>query len=392
MRRDGSAHSSAERGAGLELIQSRPSRVDSFRAARTESGVALEVGFEAGALDGREVRITDRIELTRTAAAHLLVALEQAVARSGGGGARTGREAPSHSREAEASGTRTPDRRAAASSEPPAGRLMRLIGELDVPHQCERSFRLAQGELLANRFLLTMNLADIRGDALHRVLQIGRELAMPADLEAQAAQRFSEAICVHFGFEETPVGDVCKIYLERAIPEEERRVAARDGRPVLVHTGFKWNVSRRSQVVTRYLWYPGKSLPAVRDRIIEIHGGRRADSAVGLALDVLGLAAARTSFEQVPYIEAVEDGNARLSFDLNLYATDLQLQDAQPVLHAMRDHFGVSPSRFQAVYDTARRHTFGHLAGGLHRDGSEFLSVYYGVQGSLRFASGLGRR
>jgi hypothetical protein len=269
---------------------------------------------------------------------------------------------------------------------------MRLVREMDVPHQYERSFRMARGELLSNRFLLTMNREDIPGDPARRTLQIGREMGMPAELEALAAARFPEAICVHFGFEAAARGGVCKIYLERAIPADERAAAKASGQPVLVHTAYKWNVVTRTHVVTRYFLYPDKGLPAIRDRLTEIHAGGGDGSALGIALDVLALATSRAPTERLQYIEAVEEGNPRQSFDLNLYATGMQVKDAQPLLYAMRDHFGVRPGQFQAVYDQVRNHTFGHLAGGLHRDGSEFLSVYYGVQGSTRFAAGLGSR
>jgi hypothetical protein len=392
-------------------------RPDSFRAARTDTGVAIEFGVQADSPSAGSdaVVVTDRVELPIAVARRLLHTLEQAlqaaqtgapaqVSAAAAAGAAATAEAPAGAPAAGGVGTatdlapgatvrgRTPVNATPDPAAEQAARLMRLVRELDVPHQYERSFRMARGELLANRFLLTMNREDIPGDPAQRTLQIGREMGMPAELEALAAQRFPEAICVHFGFETAPGGSVCKIYLERAVSAEERATAKASGQPVLVHTAYKWNVATRSHVVTRYFLHPDKELPAIRERLVEIHAGGGSGSALGIALDVLALAASRAPVERLQYIEAVEEGNPRQSFDLNLYASGLQVKDAQPLLYAMRDHFGLRPGLFQAVYDQVRHHTFGHLAGGLHRDGSEFLSVYYGVQGSTRFASGLRSR
>ena len=54
-------------------------------------------------------------------------------------------------------------------------------------------------------------------------------------------------------------------------------------------------------------------------------------------------------------------------------------EDAGPdMLFALRDHFGIAPGRFQALYDQVKGKRFGHLAGGIHRDGRPFFNVYYG--------------
>ncbi len=38
------------------------------------------------------------------------------------------------------------------------------------------------------------------------------------------------------------------------------------------------------------------------------------------------------------------------------------------------------PDSFQALYDQVRSQRLGHLAGGVHRDGASFATVYYGVE------------
>ena len=46
----------------------------------------------------------------------------------------------------------------------------------------------------------------------------------------------------------------------------------------------------------------------------------------------------------------------------------------------LREHFGLRPGQFQALYDQVRALPLGHLAGGVHRDGTPFATVYYGVE------------
>jgi len=94
---------------------------------------------------------------------------------------------------------------------------------------------------------------------------------------------------------------------------------------------------------------------------------------------VLELAAARVPAPQLQYLEVQEPGNGRRSFDLNLYNARMEVKDIQAQLYGMRDHFGVRPGQFQALYDQIKGKVLGHLAGGVHRDGKDFFNLYYGV-------------
>ena len=92
------------------------------------------------------------------------------------------------------------------------------------------------------------------------------------------------------------------------------------------------------------------------------------------------MAAAGMNEKSLQYLEVQEDGNDRLSFDLNVYDAGLQLKDVQPQLTRMRETFGIRPGQFQTLYDQIKTRILGHLAGGMHRNGMEFFNVYYGAQ------------
>lgn len=337
-----------------------------------------EIVVEAGVQGASGVAAAARLVLTPETARRLAVQLSEALARF----------AP------EALAADAPARGVTPLNAPPdpaAGRAaltLRLVAALGAPRAHERSFRLAPGVLQANRFLLSLNPGEIPGDGRARVLEVCDRLGMPAELRRQAQERFGDAGCVHFGFEEGGSGMLSKLYLERAPGAEEKRRARESGEPLLLHLAFKWT-PEGTGVVSRYHLFPGLSAAAVEERLARIYGGDGIAPSLDIARAVLRLAAPRAPEGVLQYLEVSEEGTARRSFDLNLYDADLQVKDVQSPLFAMRDRFGVRPGHFQALYDQVRDSRLGHLAGGVHRDGAEFFNVYYGVGGYPRVVAGL---
>jgi hypothetical protein len=270
-----------------------------------------------------------------------------------------------------------------------AALTLRLVAGLGAPRNHERSFRIAPGALMANRILLTLDPRDIPGDARARVLDVCDRLAMPAAARAEAGELFAQAACIHFGFEEGAGRMLSKLYLEFAPEAHVQRRAREQGEPVLLHHAFKWQPGEDQAVVSRYLLYPGLDADAIGRRLAAIYDAASAAASLDIATSVLQLAAARVPGGALQYLEVTEPGNARRSFDLNCYDAGLQLKDVQPALFAMRDRFDVRPGQFQALYDQVRDSRFGHLAGGVHRDGADFFNIYYGVSGYPRVVGGL---
>lgn len=260
-----------------------------------------------------------------------------------------------------------------------AALLFRLVKNLGCPYYHERSFRISDQSLAANRFLLTLNSKSIRSDFREAVLGICHQLSMPADLQRQAEDALPEAKAVHFGFE----GDgrlLYKVYLERRDAHDEGEHAA-PGTPILLHIAFKWDSKASDQrAISRYQWYPNLSVPQIAQRMAAIFGGNQTSPSFRISRSVLEMAAGGMNLKGMQYLEVKEDGNSRLSFDLNVYNAGLQLKDLQPQLSHMREQFGIRPGEFQALYDQIKTRIFGHLAGGIHRNGKEFFNVYYGVQ------------
>ena len=264
-----------------------------------------------------------------------------------------------------------------------AAELLRMVGDLGIPYQYERSFRICRQALLANRFLLTVDAGNIPGNPGERTLEICDRLHMPGAAREAAAANFAMAKCVHFGFEADDDSIICKLYLERAVSGEEAQRARVRGEPVLLHLAFKWDLVKDAAVTTRYLWRPGLSAAEIEARLAYVYRDGARASCV-LALAALDLTRGRAAAEQLQYLEVEEAENGRRSFDLNLYDAKLQVKDMQQLLHRMREHFGVRPGQMQALYDQIKTKALGHLAGGVHRNGEDFFNVYYGVLGLHR--------
>ena len=362
------------------------SAADAFRGAVEREGIALEFGRvrDGATAAATTIELTERIVMPPETALRLASSLAECLRRATAG-APGGLAAPAA---APVSRGEIPVNAPADPAGEPAALLMRLVGNLGIPFQHERSFRLTEGELQANRFLLTINRADIGEGQLERVLAIGRQVGMPSSVEPQIAENFAAARCVHFGFEASGAGTICKLYLEREFSSEDIARARAQAEPFPLHLAFKWSLTEPSHVVSRYLWHPALPLEGVESRLAKIYQESGQSVSFDIAKAVLRLAASKIPAERLLYLEVLEDENGRRSFDLNLYEAHLQVKDLQHLFSRMRAHYGIRPGQFQALFDQIKGKALGHIAGGVHRNGRDFFNIYYGVEGYPRFAQG----
>lgn len=249
-----------------------------------------------------------------------------------------------------------------------ADRLIAAVKALGAPVRHERSLRLQPGRLQAHRFLLTVLPRQLAGDAWARLHQVGRVMQMPRDVAAWLQDAPRDASAVHFGFEGEGERCVLKLYVERpAVPNA-------DGAPVLLHEACKWTLGEEGHVRSRYHWFPGLDGDAIAARLQALMATQA--QALQLALLALGVARDRPGLQ---YLEVTEPGQPRASFDLNLYDAGLEVRALQPLLAGARDAFALPPGRFQVLVDQLKSRRLGHLAGGVHRDGQPFFTLYFGV-------------
>lgn len=254
----------------------------------------------------------------------------------------------------------------------------RIVESLGVGCGYERSFKLARNSILANRYLLGLDVADV-GAA--RLMDVCGQLNMPAPLMEELSDGLPDANLVFLGFEDSgPGGCIHKVYLEYwdSLKARIRSGTAAPGEPHLLHKGFKWHVDEPGKhVVTLYHCLPALNTTQIHARIMDIY--RDAPDAAGLdaVTRVIAAGARRCPGERFLYVEVSEPGNPRKSFDLNLYPAGLRVgQVAEPIRDAARA-LDAPTDRLERLMVMIQDKHFGHVSGGVSRQGGEYFTIYY---------------
>lgn len=269
-----------------------------------------------------------------------------------------------------------------------AARLLAAVAELGAPYVQERSFRMRPGELLPNRFLLSVGRPADGSASDEAITEVFRAIGLPEPALQATAADLPKARCIHLGFEGDGADPLLKVYLEVGGPDKaagavgDRPPADAPGempQRVLEHVAYKWkpNEEDAEAVVGRYWWYPHMTAEQIRGRVEAVYDGNTPES-LEIAYGVIAMAAERMPERDIHYLEIEEEGNPRRSYSINFYDADLRIRDLHPLLSRMRRLYELSPGRFQVLYDQIKKRRFGHLAGGVHRNGKDFFNVYYG--------------
>jgi hypothetical protein len=250
--------------------------------------------------------------------------------------------------------------------------LLGLVRDLCVPHGFEYSFKMCEGLLLANRFLITMEKASLGEDYRRRVIELCAKLRAPASFLEAMDRSISEACMLHFGFEASEKGGLHKVYLEFPLPTLTE--------PTLLHTSYKWDPLRPERhTIGRYVRYPLLSYEETTERVRDLLAECRRPGAFEIADEFLRLAMPRLK-KSFHYLEVTEEGTLRNSFDVNLYSASLTMGDLRPLLLRMAARYSLSMEDFSARLDSVQKTKFGHLTGGIDRDGRDFFTIHFGVQ------------
>ena len=257
-----------------------------------------------------------------------------------------------------------------------ARRLVRAVRDLGVVHGLERSFKFQERSLLTRRLLVGFRRDALPSDGPERLDGICRRSGMPADHLAAFRERLPEAGVVLLGFEQDDAGTTVRAYLEFPPPRAGRE-------PFTAHLGFKWDPADETRrAVTRYTCHPGLSIEAMAERVDAVYAGREAEDQTAVVHGILAHAAKKGPGDAFLYFEAEEAGNPRISFDLNLYAANLRMNDLTAFLSDICLHYHIPYRDFHRHYEPVQDLIFGHLTGGLDRRGRDFMTVYFGEKGT----------
>jgi hypothetical protein len=265
-----------------------------------------------------------------------------------------------------------------------ADALFQLTRSLGVKLGYERSFKISEKTLLTNRFLLGTTLRELGPDAHERINNLARQMKIPSDFMGVLQEHLPETDYVHFGFEQNGSGCLYKLYLEfyDSIEEEVKHQQSEIPKEFLLHLGLKWNPSETSaRALTRYVWHPWLSMEDILERVSHILDVSAHQQPFEAIRDILTLASKRMDVRDILYLDVTEQNSERKSFDINVYNAHLQLGELYPLLAKICERYSIPPDEFHRFYDGIKSKIFGHISGGNDREGKDFLTIYYGVEG-----------
>jgi hypothetical protein len=251
-----------------------------------------------------------------------------------------------------------------------------LLEQLKLPCGYERSFKMLDGKILANRFLLGVNVEQLTREKL---LTICQRLNMPQPYIDSLFAKFADANLVFLGFEDNEPGCIYRVYLE-FWEKLKADIANKSDKsaPAALHLGFKWNADDNTQRTTStYTCYPLLSVREIQGRLADLYRSHEDSVSSEVVTEIVALAASRSVDHSFVYVEVEEDNNPRKSFDLNLYSAMIELREVRPILERLRENYEIPADKFDRLFRLVGDKLFGHLSGGVNRQAVDFLTVYF---------------
>jgi hypothetical protein len=331
--------------------------------------------------EANQVKLTNRIILSPFAAKRLALLLDQVVLSY---------ESEYGNLDIERSGASVPVPNS-LSSEPILSRpeitdgkariLFELVMGLNVHIGIERSFKFFNNTFLTDRFLLGFKKDDVTGDYRERIMELCEKLNMPSVLMNQFRDNLTDSNIVLLGFEGDGRNRLYKAYLEFGKRFQEFSMNMQES--FLLHQGFKWNADDNEKYTRAdYICFRLFSAEQILARIRGIYQSGPGNETLEIAEELLKLSYRKVGCEEMLYLEVSEEENPRKSFDLNFYRANLRMMDIYPLLERICRYYSISENQFNIIYKPVNTRIFGHLSGGLDRNGKDFMTIYFGVKGS----------
>ncbi len=252
----------------------------------------------------------------------------------------------------------------------------RLVNKLGVPLYIEKSFKVAPGELTDRRYLVGIYKKYINEDIM---ISMCREMNMPEDFLEIFVKSQAQAGGFGIGYQEKDSERIYKVYLDFFDKVMlQARIMPNPNRPAKMNVGFKWNPEKpNSKIISTYHCYPMITVSDIKNRLKNLYSGIENKNSLEAIYKILDLASTKVEGDDLfIYLEASEKGTLRKSFDINLIQANLPTQEATSLLTQLFEHFSISQSQYEDVFQQIESKTLGHLSGGIDMAGTEFLTVY----------------
>ncbi len=355
-----------------------------FNVTGTQEEIVLVFGESPSSDEHqRRVQLTNRILMNPVTAKKLHILLENAIQTheskygplTATSPSRPGLLMPgSQEEKSPHSRMQEPDRK--------ANLLIQLIQDLGVVYEFERSIKMSPEKILGNRFLLTLDKKDMGLAPHEKILGICERMNMPEDFLILFKENLSLANPVDFGFEADNRTCIYKVYLDFSLKWKSEVGTEVDKRkPYIMFLGFKWDAHNNAKkAVTKYTWHPSLSFEDIERKLLNIFGRDKYGEPFETAKDLLEIALRRTTQDRIYYLDVSEEDSERRSFDINVYSANLQMKELYPQLLKVCRHYKISTQKFKNLYGLVESKRFGHISGGIDREGKDFLTIYFGLE------------
>lgn len=244
----------------------------------------------------------------------------------------------------------------------------------------ERSVKLSPGSLNDDRYITSVHRDDLGFDARGVISTVGAAGAVPEAQWATLIEQLPSADVIHFGHEggNEPVR---KVYLEFV---SRLREAARANlrEPQLLYLALKWRPGEEHRAAfNRYLLVPDHQVPSrMIDTLRKGYEGRQDAPSLALGIESIRLAAARAGEMGIMFVEVMEEGTPRFSYDITTYNAQLKGREFEPMLKPVLAAYGIAKDASDKLLRTIADSQVGHISVGIGRDGRDFVTVYFGVE------------
>ena len=85
-------------------------------------------------------------------------------------------------------------------------------------------------------------------------------------------------------------------------------------------------------------------------------------------------------FEKRIHSNELNHDPCRSALYINIYKAGLRMEELHPLLERTMQRYSIPLETFRTLYEKTREKKFGHLAGGIDRQGRDFVTMYYGVK------------
>lgn len=243
----------------------------------------------------------------------------------------------------------------------------------------EKSFKLTEGNLLRNRYLLGIEMADLDETTITTICS---KMGMPDNYYSDFTGNIEGANLILLGYEESGNDCVYKIYLEYWDQVRKQLKKMREPyRPLDLFIGYKWSaLNNKNSTVTKYRYLPMLTTEQILTRMRKLYKPDGGDVSFNGAKDIVTYTARYMDSSAFRYLEAEEKGNPRSSFDMNLYSAGIKLKELYPMLEKLCLHYSISAGELRDLLYQVGTSIVGHISGGTGRHGESFLTVYYDME------------